>query len=161
MKTRFAAAFAFTALLGTGLHFLYPLCPCALVGLFAPVNESVWEHLKLLYWPFFPALFFLLHADAQRTPGLCGGLLLAQLLMPCVLLGAYYTLSAGFCVQSLGLDIALYLLTLALGFFLSYRLRRSKSVLHTTGVLVLAVGLYGAALILLSIAPPPLPIFLD
>ena len=51
MKKRFALAFALTALIGTGLHFAYSLCPVAFVGLFAPVNESVWEHLKLLAVP--------------------------------------------------------------------------------------------------------------
>ena len=41
-----------TVLLGIGLHALYAWRPIPLLGLFSPVNESVWEHLKLLYWPF-------------------------------------------------------------------------------------------------------------
>ena len=41
-----------TVLLGIGLHALYTWRPIPLLGLFSPVNESVWEHLKLLYWPF-------------------------------------------------------------------------------------------------------------
>ena len=47
MKKRFWLAFGIAVLAGTGLHFLYDVCPAPLVGLFAPVNESVWEHLKL------------------------------------------------------------------------------------------------------------------
>lgn len=39
-------------LAGTLLHFLYGLSgEFFLVGLLAPVNESVWEHLKLALWP--------------------------------------------------------------------------------------------------------------
>ena len=39
-------------LAGTLIHFLYGLSgEFFLVGLLAPVNESVWEHLKLALWP--------------------------------------------------------------------------------------------------------------
>lgn len=47
---------AFIPLSGTVLasawHFLYDLLPCPFVGAFAPVSESVWEHLKIVYYPF-------------------------------------------------------------------------------------------------------------
>lgn len=42
----------FVTLAGTLSHFLYGWSgKNALVGLFAPVNESVWEHMKLLFFP--------------------------------------------------------------------------------------------------------------
>ncbi|MFQ7549323.1 MAG: DUF6512 family protein [Blautia marasmi] len=48
----------FTILLGSLSHFFNEWSGnFFLVGLFSPVNESVWEHLKLL---FFPALLFML-----------------------------------------------------------------------------------------------------
>lgn len=48
----------FTMILGSLSHFFYGWSgDFFLVGLFSPVNESVWEHLKLL---FFPALLFML-----------------------------------------------------------------------------------------------------
>ena len=130
----------------------------AFVGLFAPVNESVWEHLKLLYWPFLMAGFVLCFraADAPRA---WSGFLLAQLVMPAALLGTYYTLRAGFGVHALWLDIALYYFVLALGFWLAYRLHRSGKLAFLAGVLVILVGLYGAALVLFTMAPPELPIF--
>ncbi|MFT3899363.1 MAG: DUF6512 family protein [Gordonia sp. (in: high G+C Gram-positive bacteria)] len=37
---------------GALLHFLFEQSGrCAFVGVFAPVNESPWEHLKMAYWP--------------------------------------------------------------------------------------------------------------
>lgn len=40
-------------LLGVFLHFAYDISnQNVIVGLFAPVNESVWEHLKLIFIPF-------------------------------------------------------------------------------------------------------------
>ena len=46
--------FAVTSLLGTILHFLYDwLNGAYLIAPFSGVNESTWEHMKLLFWPMF------------------------------------------------------------------------------------------------------------
>ena len=45
-------AFVIIGILGTLGHFLYELTnQNFLIGLFFPVNESTWEHLKLLFFP--------------------------------------------------------------------------------------------------------------
>ena len=46
--------FAVSALGGTILHFLYDwLGKSPIVASFSGVNESTWEHMKLLFWPMF------------------------------------------------------------------------------------------------------------
>ena len=56
--------FAVTSLGGTLLHFLYDwLDKAAWVAPFSGVNESTWEHMKLLFWPMlafaiFQSMFF-------------------------------------------------------------------------------------------------------
>lgn len=45
--------FAVTSLGGTLLHFLYDWTGSVLVAPFSGVNESTWEHMKLLFWPLF------------------------------------------------------------------------------------------------------------
>lgn len=73
------------SLLGTLLHFTYRWSGRnPLIGLIAPVNESVWEHMKLL---FFPMLLFGLwslkgETDACRISAFHAGLLMGTLLMP-------------------------------------------------------------------------------
>ena len=158
MKKRFWIAFFLTALAGAGLHFVYELCPLPIVGLFAPVNESVWEHLKLFFWPFLAAAFVLTRgqADGQRA---WSGFLLAELLMPLLCMGGFYTLTAGFGVEALWVDLALYTVTMAAGFRLAYRRMLDGTAAWSAGVLVIVVGLYGAALILFTMAPPLLPVF--
>ena len=53
--------FAVTSLGGTLLHFLYDwLGGAAWIAPFSGVNESTWEHMKLLFWP------MLLYAAVQR-----------------------------------------------------------------------------------------------
>lgn len=45
-------SFIFTAIFGTLLHFTYELSNNNLfIGSFSAVNESTWEHLKLLFFP--------------------------------------------------------------------------------------------------------------
>ena len=158
MKKRFVLAFLLTALAGAGLHFAYDLCPAPLVGLFAPVNESVWEHMKLFFWPVLAAAFVMTRgsADGQRA---WSGFLLAELLMPLLCMGGFYTLTAGFGVEALWVDLALYTVTMAAGFRLAYRRMLDGTAAWSAGVLVIAVGLYGAALILFTMAPPLLPVF--
>lgn len=46
--------FAVTSLGGTLLHFLYEwLDEAVWIAPFSGVNESTWEHMKLLFWPMF------------------------------------------------------------------------------------------------------------
>ena len=160
MKRRYFLAFVLTALAGSALHFGFALCPSPLVGLFCPVSESVWEHLKLLYWPFLAA-GFVLNRRAENAQAAWSGTLAGLLLMPAFLLGVYYTLESGFAFTAGWLNISLYVLSLALGFYLSAKLARSGALSWLCGVLVILAGLYGAALILFTMAPPPLPIFLS
>ena len=48
--------FLFIVIAGSGLHFAFELSNFwRPVALFAAVNESTWEHLKMVFWP---ALFF-------------------------------------------------------------------------------------------------------
>jgi hypothetical protein len=56
MKKYHIAGFFFVLILGTFLHFTYDLSgQNKFISYFSAVNESVWEHLKLI---FFPALIF-------------------------------------------------------------------------------------------------------
>ena len=46
--------FVFTSAMGTFLHFLYDITEeNTIVSLFSAVNESTWEHMKLLFFPMF------------------------------------------------------------------------------------------------------------
>ena len=158
MKKRFWIAFAAAAAAGTGLHFLYDLLPVPLAALIAPVNESVWEHLKLLYWPFLLAAAVLSHG--MKAPlRAWSGFLLSLLVQPLVLTAAYYLLSAGFGIESVWVDIVLYYAVLGAGFFASYALYGSGRAEPALGPLIVLTAIYGVSLMAFSLAAPHLPIF--
>ncbi|MBQ8724231.1 MAG: hypothetical protein IJY74_00995 [Oscillospiraceae bacterium] len=51
-KIIYIIGFLWTAVLGTLLHFTYEWSgQNSFVGLFSAVNESIWEHMKLLFFP--------------------------------------------------------------------------------------------------------------
>ena len=76
--------FAVTSLGGTLLHFLYDWLGKAIyVAPFSGVNESTWEHMKLLFWPMFiyaivQSFFFSDRADfwCVKLKGTLAGLIL-------------------------------------------------------------------------------------
>lgn len=158
LKKRFLLTALVAALVGSALHFLYDLWPNALTALVSPVNESVWEHFKLLFWPTLAAAFVLTRR-AERPVALWGAVFLVLPLMPVFLGGLYYLLSGGFAVMALPVDIGLYFLTMLLGFLLIYALRKNRFTEKAAGYLLMLTIFYGASLILFTYAAPPLGIF--
>ena len=156
-KTRFWV-YLLAAGVGTGLHFLYGLLPSPVTAVFASVNESVWEHLKLLYWPMLLA-GVILARKAEDKRKLWSGVLGAILAMPVWLLGAYYLLSAGFGVEGLWLDLILYFSTLAAGFAFIRRIESRTLPRWAFPALVVCVFVYGLVLTYFTTFPPDLPIF--
>lgn len=162
MKKAFLISFFVVAVLGAAWHFLYHALPCPLTALLGPVNASVWEHLKLLYFPPLAVGFVMSLRWKQAQRRFWSAMAAIVLTMPVVLLGLYYTLTAGFGVQAgLAIDIALYYIVLALGWLLLYRLSRSGGAEPWFGPLLIGAGAFGAALVVFTIAAPPLPIFLS
>lgn len=80
--------FAVTSLGGTLLHFLYEwLGEAVWIAPFSGVNESTWEHMKLLFWPMFifalvQSLFFRDRKDfwSIKLRGILAGLVLIPVL---------------------------------------------------------------------------------
>ena len=152
----------FTISAGTALHFLFDWSGrLILAALIAPVNESVWEHLKLLFFPFL--LFSALEALIRRpgpafyAAGTCG--ILAGLASIPVL---FYTFTGVTGIHALWADILIFLISVVLTFFLRFslekRIRPGRTALFLSlSVLILLVLLF----FLLTFFPPALPLFQD
>lgn len=158
MKKPLLWAFVLSSLAGTAMHFAYDILPIPLVGLLAPVSESVWEHLKLLYWPFLVAAALL--ARKKEDPlRWWSAALTALLLQPLVMTGVYYLLNSGFGVECLWVDIGLYYAVMAFGFLTARHLERTGRALPYVGLLIVLAAIYGVSLLAFSLAAPSLPIF--
>ncbi len=69
-----------TAIAGWMLHYAYQWSGNAfLVGLFTPVNESTWEHMKLIYLPMLIISIVLMTRWGNELPPVTAGMLLGSL----------------------------------------------------------------------------------
>ena len=154
--------FAVTVLGGTLLHFLYGwLGGSLLVAPICAVNESTWEHMKLL---FVPSLLFgipLARLYPSRTDLPC--ILLRAILVGLVLIPVlFYTYNGAVSPSPDWLNVAFFFLAAAGAYLTEYRLLKSDTpVCRAPGRARLALLALALAFLLFTFLPPPLAIFRD
>lgn len=157
------AGFAFIFLLGGAWHFLYDWSGGnSLVGLLAPINESVWEHFKIGIYPTF--LFALLSypwvGKYRRQYWAVAALKLY--LIPLIIAGTFYAYTALLGYHLLVLDITIFGISAAAAQFIGYKLLRRNAASGSwfwIGIIGIAVLLAGLAW--LTFNPLPLPVFVE
>lgn len=150
-------AFVAATLAGACLHFFYELLPNPLTACLAPVRESIWEHLKLLYWPSIAAFLVLARREGRQS---LGPRMLALLLAGGVMLAAGYLYHVRLGGEHMAFDLILYVLLMAGIFLLSPLLARGWCGRQWELWTLLAVGL-GGALLLFTFLPPRTALFAD
>ena len=114
---RLLCAFLITTLAGGPLHFLYDCFPNPVTALFSPVNESLWEHGKLIFWPILAAALFLNRSHPRYVkPWLVSLPVLLALMLG---VGCLYHVAWG--GEAMWVDLLLYAVLMALGFWLPTR----------------------------------------
>ena len=149
--------FVVATLSGACLHFLYTLFPSPVTAFFAPVNESLWEHIKLLFWPGAAAAVYL----ALRASGgelACRLLCLEAACAAMVGVGYVYHVVLG--GTALAFDLALYVVLMAAVFLLPGLLEGKLPRWVEELALPLALVLAGAIL-LFTFLPPDCIVFYD
>ena len=150
------------SLMGVVAHFLFELSGNnTFIGLFTPVNESTWEHLKLLFFPFmlYNIIEFLTYGKKiqgflfSRVTGVIFGLIfipLAHFLYTSILGKSFATI-----------DILLFFISVFLAFYISYSRIVKKSdqkLWRTFSALILFTGI-SALFIGLTFFPPDTALF--
>ena len=115
--------FAFTGAVGTLLHFVYEWTGGnPLIAAFCAVNESTWEHMKLLFVPFFlfTMVEFIVFAEPLRSffAAKAASILLGLLAIPVL----FYSLGGMFGKTPDWVNIAIFFLADALLYLMSFRL---------------------------------------
>ncbi len=162
LKTYMHIGIFFVITAGSLAHFFYDWSGHAsIVGYFTPVNESIWEHMKLLFFPMLLYAFVLtvrLRHHAPSIPSaLCTGILLGTFLIPLFFYSYTLVLGKAFLV----LDISTFLVSILIAFWLSYRLASSVKILRYTPLLYCLVGILFVLFVLFTHNPPAAKIFED
>ncbi|MGD2175772.1 MAG: DUF6512 family protein [Candidatus Brocadiaceae bacterium] len=147
---------------GCILHFAYEwLGRSPFVGLFAAVNESVWEHLKLAFWP---AMGYALleWLFLRKSPGFFAAKAAGICLMPVLIVVLHYGYRLVLPHHVVWLDILIFLVAVAGGQFASYLLLTAGLTMRRGNIAGLAVLALLAVLFgVFTLRPPRLPIFRD
>jgi cell division protein FtsW (lipid II flippase) len=154
--------FAVVSLGGTILHFLYEwLGKAVWIAPLSGVNESTWEHMKLLFWPAF------IYAIAQsfyfkdRKDFWCvklRGILLGLILIPVI----FYTYNGAVGRSPDWLNIAIFFVAAAAAFIYEARLFQAEQprCRSPKGALAVLVGI-AVLFVVFTFATPEIGIFRD
>lgn len=155
--------FIFTALLGTFLHFLFDLTDGNIIAaLFSAVNESIWEHMKLLFYPMVIFSLFEYFSWGKNVPGFWWiklfGILLGLVLIPVL----YYTYTGIWGINADWFNITIFFLAAAAAYRFECYLFQKKSAPSLTEwipiSLILTISLLFTGM---TFYPPEIPFFQD
>jgi hypothetical protein len=152
---------------GCLMHFVYEWSGNSLiVGIFAPTNESLWEHLKMTFLPmliWWLAGYFIIeknytiHANQWFT-----SCTIAELACPLVILSFYYTYTGALGIESLILDIFSLFLGVAVAQGLALHVyKHVKFIYYCIYISIAMLILLIIAFTVFTFAPPHIPLFKD
>jgi hypothetical protein len=153
----------FVFLSGALLHFLFEWSgQLAILGVIAPVNESVWEHFKLGYLPMLIYAIIEYRNLSVHTSSFLTAKVIAIYLIPIVTAFIFYSYTDIIGEEILIVDILIFGVAITIGQLTSYKILRSTKLPDYAGKLSIAfIVLLGLILVLFTYSPPHLPIFLD
>ncbi|MDD3946865.1 MAG: DUF6512 family protein [Clostridia bacterium] len=155
----------FVIVIGSLLHYVYQWSGNnKLVGVFGSVNESTWEHMKLLFWPMLVFTIIELFAYGKEYPNFIGikaiSLLIGLIAIPIL----FYTYTGIVGENYLIADISVFIISVMLSYILSYYLLNktdvfSSCVATVTGIVIFV--LLTISFIIFTFKPPKIALFLD
>ena len=146
---------------GSLFHFLYSLTgECFIIGLFVPINESIFEHTKMVVLPIFIwwFIFYLFRKKDLFVNAWFTSALIAMISAIIVIPMLFYFYSQAFGIESLVIDILILLISLAIGQILGlHYYRHGKGIEYHFAIVLMIVIIILFAFF--TINPPAFPIF--
>jgi hypothetical protein len=153
----------FIIIFGSILHFTFEWAGGqAVVGVFSAVNESVWEHLKLGFWPAIAFALLEFKYLKKSTNNFMFAKTIGIYLIPIVIMVIFYSYTALVGESILVIDILSFIIAVIVGQLVSYRLMTYKTLPYNLdNFSLIALLLLGIAFVLFTFYPPQLPMFQD
>ena len=154
--------FGVTAAGGTILHFLYDwLGGAEWIAPFSGVNESTWEHMKLLFWPTFIFAIVQGRFFGERRDFWCvklRGMIVGLGLIPII----FYTYNGAIGKSPDWLNIAIFFISAAAAYIYEARLFMSeRTKCRAPWLAFAALAVIGLLFVIFTFRTPELGIFLD
>ena len=161
-KLRWYMAFGifFTLVAGFLMHYLYEWSGNSfLVGLIAPVNESTWEHMKLIFFPMLVYSIFSVYKLHNCYPGISTGLSIGLLLGTFLIPVLFYTYTGILGFHMLWMDITVFVLSVLVAFIVAYYLTINCCFRDCKPFLLFFTFLLMLCFFFFTVKPPQIGIF--
>ena len=155
--------FIFVSVVGTIMHFVYDWSSHNVaVGMVSAINESIWEHIKLLYFPMLVFTLienkFLKYEYKNFWISKAVGFLIGILLIPAL----YYTYTGAFGIKADWFNIMIFFITTAIVFFIETKIIKSSREYRVSPTVLKAfILILGALFLIFTIYTPKAPLFRD
>jgi hypothetical protein len=153
----------FIIILGTLFHFVFEwFFSWPPIGAITPVNESVWEHLKLPFWPLIIFSLIEYRSIKEVANNFIIGKSLVAIISISTILIVFYSYTAVLGKEILFIDILSFFIGVIFGQFISYKIitlsELPRKISIISWIIILGIGILQ---ILFTYLPPHLPIFQD
>jgi hypothetical protein len=157
------SGFIFVIIIGTILHFVYHWTgQNRIAGLFSPVNESTWEHLKLLFMPMLLFSIVEYFAIGNRFPNFIEAKALGIVFGLLVIVVVFYTYTGIVGQHFLWADILTFVLGVAAAYAYGWRnIHRVNAGSSSQFAALLILLVLVACFAIFTFYPPHIPFFLD
>lgn len=155
-------SFVFVSLLGSILHFVYGWTGgSVLVAPFSAINESTWEHMKLIYFPMLIYALIQSHFFKDCDNFWCIkliGFLTGLTLIPVL----FYTFNGVFGKTPDFVNISIFFIAVAVAFIIeNYLLKKGNPQCEYNKFAFFIIILIGALFVIFTFIPPQIPLFKD
>ena len=157
------AGIVFIIIFGSILHFTFEWTGHhAVIGVFSAVNESVWEHLKLGFWPALAFALLEFKYLKKSTTNFLFAKTIGIYVIPIVIIVIFYSYTALVDESILVIDILSFIIAVIVGQLVSYRLLTGKTLPYNLDRFsLIALILLGITFVIFTFYPPQLPMFQD
>jgi hypothetical protein len=152
----------FIIFLGSAFHFAYELSgKLAVVGAFSAVNESVWEHLKLPFWPSLLWMLIEIFPLRKAVSNFFTAKAIGTIVMIVIIPAVFYTYTL-FTEEILAVDITTFIIAVIVGQIVSCKLfKQSNPSKRTEIIAIIVIALLAIIFVSFTFYPPHLSIFQD
>ena len=163
LPRRQMSGFLFTAVLGTFFHFFFDLTGGSVVAaLISAVNESIFEHMKLIYYPMLLFALLQYRQFGNHTENFwcvkLAGILVALALIPSL----YYLYTGALGVSADWFNVTIFFIAAAVGYWTETKLFQGKANCRPRQSICFALILaIGVIFTVFTFFPPRVPLFRD
>ena len=162
LKLYMISGAVFVSILGTLLHFAYDFFgQNIIVGLFTPINESTWEHMKLVFFPMIICYIYFNIRLKSNFPCINSAMAFATLVGTFLIPVLFYTYSGILGYNIAFFDISTFFISVIYSFYLAYKLTISCKAEKYETLLFALLVIVGVSFIIFTLFPPRIGLFVS